>query len=593
MRKYILVVFLLTLAWVTPANAATAKLSLDTKLTLSGDSDSTSVEHVISVESPGDVSLELPVRGLVSPTLTLRGTSTKRSFEASESKEVYKGSLLETTTVVFKVKAGEDLRLRYSTEGVMSSFGDTRLMQLSGFVGGAKQSSVSVSVPGSLGRPSLFGLDTSDSIYQSGLQTYVFDTSKSDEAVKLLFGENILWQLDWNITLKNSSWWWQKRYVALPPDTNQQRVWLESVSEQPSRLLVDRDGNLIAEYRLWPKRTLDITAKSFVDVKALFYNTSNTRPLSDVPAELKDYTSGDGTDLSGDTQVLSQVKKHYQATAEAANDIKSEDSGLTSETESLVTKMVDDLKSSGIPARTVSGVSFGSGSGQLRSEPEAARWAEVYIPGIGWMTVDPLSGQFGRADPLHIALAVTDLSSDREIEAQVEGLAVRVYDQPALPKEMLGDTSVDMKRFVLVPGLSLDRVSVAMPKGMVLDNAAIQADGTNRALGSLAPMQKLRRWSLSFGGRSMETGDVQFGRGGEQGLGDVLATGKVSVSYTPIAFVILIIALGIFLVIRAHRRRASSGKVPTLEKQFSDGTIAADDLLHDDRPGDDYQKNAN
>lgn len=74
--------------------------------------------------------------------------------------------------------------------------------------------------------------------------------------------------------------------------------------------------------------------------------------------------------------------------------------GVCDELTSLFIAM---LRSLGIPARFVSGVAF-TDSPQFPLGWGAHGWAEVYLPGVGWVPYDPTFGQLAWVDPGHVKL---------------------------------------------------------------------------------------------------------------------------------------------------------------------------------------------
>jgi hypothetical protein len=564
-----------------PLVHAAPNLSFRTNLTLPSEGQSTEVRHTIRVSGEGEAALELPVDAVKEATLSTTGANpSSYPLEAKDTETVYRGELIQTTTFSFSAQDDQELVLSYQTDSLLRRFGANGVLLLSTYVKGGEQDKVSVTTPTKLGRPSIFGLKSSDSNFEDGKTRFDFSTKGAQQPIKLIYGSNGLWELNWSSTnLKNGSWWFRTTHVILPPDTNQQRVWLESVTPKPRRLSVDRDGNLVAEYRLWPKRSLTLSAKSYIDVRALFYNTTNTRPLGDVPDELLEYTiRPEGAKPAKDTQVLAQVRKHYDQALESARARKGDVSRLQSDGQKIIVELLEKVRRTGIPAREVSGIALASRE-QLLNTHQSSSWIEVYIPGTGWMTVDPLGEQYGMADPLHVGLVIFGLPSSTPLSAHTEGLAITPYGQTKLPDPDFGKTHVSMDRFMVVPGLSLNRTEVTLPSGIVLDNAATTVDGRQIAFGSLAPLQQIGRWSTSVGSQSWQGGTVQFGRGGEQGLGEVLAQGTAQPNYLLLATELVILILGTWWFVRRRRQRTAVGKVPPLEKQLDDGTIATDDLL--------------
>ncbi len=74
--------------------------------------------------------------------------------------------------------------------------------------------------------------------------------------------------------------------------------------------------------------------------------------------------------------------------------------GVCDELTSLFIAM---LRSLGVPARFISGISF-TNSPLFPEQWGAHGWAEVYFPGSGWIPFDPTFGEFGWIDPGHIKL---------------------------------------------------------------------------------------------------------------------------------------------------------------------------------------------
>lgn len=83
-------------------------------------------------------------------------------------------------------------------------------------------------------------------------------------------------------------------------------------------------------------------------------------------------------------------------------------SGVCDEMSNLFISMVRSL---GIPARSVSGISYTSS--ELFDEPWGSHaWTEVYFPGHGWVPFDPTYNQLGYVDASHIKLD-DGIDSDR------------------------------------------------------------------------------------------------------------------------------------------------------------------------------------
>lgn len=79
-------------------------------------------------------------------------------------------------------------------------------------------------------------------------------TSKT--GVTLGFGDTQIFSFTLNYHLENPLNKEAKTKIALPPDTSFQRVFYESIEPKPKNILIDNDGNWLAEYYLSQEKLL-------------------------------------------------------------------------------------------------------------------------------------------------------------------------------------------------------------------------------------------------------------------------------------------------------------------------------------------------
>ncbi len=119
--------------------------------------------------------------------------------------------------------------------------------------------------------------------------------------------------------------------------------------------------------------------------------------------------------------------------------------GVCAEMTSLFIAM---LRSSGIPARYVSGVSF-TDSDLFDFNWGAHAWSDVYFPGHGWVPFDVTYGQYGFIDPSHMKLRSTLDSGEPssyfqwygrniDIRSSMLEFDVDIIDMEPRPKEDIG-----------------------------------------------------------------------------------------------------------------------------------------------------------
>jgi hypothetical protein len=89
-------------------------------------------------------------------------------------------------------------------------------------------------------------------------------TSKT--GVTLGFGDTQIFSFTLNYHLENPLNKEAKTKIALPPDTSFQRVFYESIEPKPKNILIDNDGNWLAEYYLGPREIINVKAIGFAQI---------------------------------------------------------------------------------------------------------------------------------------------------------------------------------------------------------------------------------------------------------------------------------------------------------------------------------------
>lgn len=110
--------------------------------------------------------------------------------------------------------------------------------------------------------------------------------------------------------------------------------------------------------------------------------------------------------------------------------------GVCDEMTSLFIAMARSL---GIPARFVKGVSY-TESAIFDRNWLPHGWAEVYFPGIGWVSFDPTFGEYGFIDVTHIKLRDTADPGKPDITFEILG-----YNTNIIPGKILSDVSIRKK----------------------------------------------------------------------------------------------------------------------------------------------------
>jgi transglutaminase-like putative cysteine protease len=67
--------------------------------------------------------------------------------------------------------------------------------------------------------------------------------------------------------------------------------------------------------------------------------------------------------------------------------------------------MIEALRSLGFAARFVSGYIYSPGRTTHQGGGATHAWVQVYLPGCGWLEIDPTNGIFGNRDLIRVAVA--------------------------------------------------------------------------------------------------------------------------------------------------------------------------------------------
>lgn len=440
-------------------------------------------------------------------------------------------------------------------------------------------SNVSVLLPLGFGGPHFLGVEPDEQGIESSYQELVFNNPhKQIDGIAIGFGQTQTIELEIKTDLKNEGWLPGKRTFVLPPDLNNQKVSIESIDPKPSNITLDADGNVLAEYFLWPKQSKSVTAKVIIQIDFVRYGSANLG--SEIAEQLAIYTKNENywskseivkkiiqdagareqdEAISERINVLSKaVRDQYKLNQSLGFEsrLKPSDVEIQPGVASIVyaDTLTALLRADGIPARVVVGSIDISG---FQSESHA--WVEAFALDSGWMTIDPALSEIVSSENVsslnRVGYFVVDSSNG------IPGvLGTTIKKSPTENDKFvvndLSEAKLTASKLLIFPGLSLVRSTVQIPAGMAQDGLGFLVEDNNVSqLGSLAPLQSKSRWSLSLGGKAFSSSHVKFGAlAGGEFIEPALHETDARLNYIIAIIELLVLGIGVFLVIKWRKR---------------------------------------
>jgi len=260
--------------------------------------------------------------------------------------------------------------------------------------------------------------------------------------IVLIFGQSQYYELNLNYNISNPNLFPIKTEVAFPPNTNYQKVQIESLTEEPLDVKIDSDGNWIAEYSLLPREKKTIKAK----IRVMLYSSPQKTKLSD--SQIESYTKSSdywetydpeikkiASELKTPEKIYEYVVNNLEYNFErvssgeqrlgAAETLRNPKNAVCLEYTDLFVALARSVR---IPARSVEGYAYTKNS-KLRPTSLSGdilhAWAEYYdFEKEAWIMVDPTWGStthginyFENLDLDHIAFVIKGENSRYPIPA--------------------------------------------------------------------------------------------------------------------------------------------------------------------------------
>lgn len=603
--------------WLRPSQASASfnyRSQIDYKVV---DNSTTSVtqSYVVTNNTPGQYLTQLDLATPATSLTNLRATySTGQAIAATTTTKTGTNGDLNYSYQLVTLKFSNPMlgqgtqwsfNISYSAQGLVDSRGGDHTVYVPQIqtTGPGDSYSLRVEVPSSFGTPHFAGAQSAANGSSGGYQFFDFNQAQlTKQSLALAFGDASIYNINFNFPLRNNSALPQDLTLTLPPDLNNQHVTIESIDPQPTNAHLDADGNILASYHLAAHQHLTVITKVLVEVKYLQYNLATSKKQADIPADLvRQYTgSGQYWETSGtvaaaaksvvkpDVPVITNVRALYQLVIDKLtynpakvkfNVRQGATAALANPTNVVCLEYADLLvallRSQGIPARMPIGYAY---SGGLKASPAVAdslhAWVEAYVPGIGWMTLDPTWGEkfdeFGQSDLDHVAFTVWGrndqlpaavMAGSQDQDYQYQQTTIGYVPSVAAPAV---SGSITATRYVVLPFLVFDRINITARSGSASDNNSVHYDDETVKLGSLAPSQHASVNRLNFHRDWLGTTKAQLigSTGGNQ---VVLAATQTSRNFNVLWVIVAVI--GLYLLGRFVIRLRTHSKPPAISKR--------------------------
>jgi len=387
--------------------------------------------------------------------------------------------------------------------------------------------------------------------------------------------------------------------IALPPSTESQSSFLERIDPAPISTRVDGDGNVIAKYKLEANQKLDIKADVLADVRYIQYDFTKSGDIKDIPQPIRaNYTKATkywpadnnqikqkANELTADKSlVIDKVKSINDYVLKTLNynnekikyNIRQGGLEALNNPNNVVCLEYSDLtisllRAAGIPARMPVGYAY---SGDLKKSKSVSdslhSWVQVYIPGNGWINLDPTWGEkfnnFGISDIDHLAFAIWGENDSEPVAITKAGLDtnyqyenVQLSYTTEIPK-VSNDAKINATNWTILPFISVTSYQVNSPSNATIFDAKVKFISTRDKIvltKTLAPSEILKgaAWNLGFSFASFSKIELI-----DPISSGALASSNITNNYLPMILTLTLIVSVILIITMVKLRNNNSKK---------------------------------
>ncbi len=232
---------------------------------------------------------------------------------------------------------------------------------------------------------------------------------RQNESITLLFGESVNYHLKLTYELRNKELKAADSELALPPDTDYQKVILSKIDPQPLDIRLDDSGNWLARYNLKAQEKLLVNADLYISVypepsqydpsTTSFKKTSHSKYWEPGNSTISDLGNQLKTPENIYNYLVSNFTYNYEGISSGATRVGGV-AALSSPTKVLCTEFTDVFvslaRSQSIPSREINGYGY---TKKATLQPQNLEtdilhaWPEYYDRDKKtWIAVDPTWG---------------------------------------------------------------------------------------------------------------------------------------------------------------------------------------------------------
>ncbi|MBP9817762.1 transglutaminase domain-containing protein [Candidatus Shapirobacteria bacterium] len=382
---------------------------------------------------PQDYSLSL-----TGPVITLTSPQINPDFQITKFNQT--GNQSNINLHLVRPGIGKDqstnFSLNYTIKDFVTTKGKTNEISLPAYQNSLLPASITAAivVPANLGDLSYSSVPVLSTHNLGDTIEIKLNLSNVSNKILLVFGNHQLVNFKLKYFLKNDSQVITNTEITIPPDTNNQSIYLKDIQPRPKNIKIDPDGNWLAEYQLNSREQIEVNvggqAKIFpsrqikTDIDSAKYLTSQTFwPVKDPQI------TAISTNFTTARQVYNYTVKNLTYDYSQINNSSRKGAlfALNNPQNSICTEFSDLFvtltRNIGIPAREIEGYALSNNQKVKPVNPNSDilhSWAQYYDSTTKtWNSVDPTwenttngIDYFTDLDLNHLTFVIHGLSSD-------------------------------------------------------------------------------------------------------------------------------------------------------------------------------------